>query len=82
MPEIIKRYNTFSKKLSKKDAWVYVNSLPHLKIKNALICCFTACITILLAFNPGKSFSQNGIRREISLDKNWRSVEDDKNKTY
>src|SRR6185312_1175882 len=51
------------------------------KIKNRSICCFTVLFYFfILLCSIGNLYAQNTIRQEISLDQNWRSVEDDLNK--
>ena len=70
-------------KNSWKGKWVLTGINFHLqpKLKKEGICSFTVFfyLFILLCGN-GNLYAQNNSRQEISLDKNWRSVEDDHNK--
>src|SRR5690349_2704433 len=51
------------------------------KIKKQSICCFTIVFSVLIQFCSNENLcAQNPIRKEISLDQNWRSIEDDHNK--
>ena len=59
----------------------YANSHFQKKIKKQSICCFTVVLYLFLLFcSNGNLYAQNAIRQETSLDKNWRSIEDDHNK--
>src|SRR6185437_896621 len=63
--------------------WVLTGINFHLqsKLNKQGICCFTVFfyLFIMLSSN-GNLYAQNYPRQEISLDKNWRSVENDHNK--
>jgi len=57
------------------------NSHFQPKLKRQSICCFTVVFYLfILLFCNGNLYAQNNQRQEISLDKNWRTVEDDHNK--
>jgi hypothetical protein len=59
----------------------YANSHFQKKIKKRSICCFTVVFYLfLMSCSLGNLYAQNAIRQEISLDQNWRSIEDDHNK--